>query len=72
MLELTSLAAPPYTLTKTDDGPLWGPFFFWFQRGLGEETVLQRLQKQSKLVSESHLSLIDRPMPSEGRFQNSV
>ena len=57
---------------KTDSGPFWSPFFFWFQRGLGEVTALQRLPKQSKLVSEPHLSLIDRPMPSEGRFPNSV
>ena len=35
-------------------------------------TALQRLSKRSKSVSELHLSLIDRPWPSEGRFQNSV
>ena len=35
-------------------------------------TALQRLSKRSKSVSEPHLSLIDRPRPPEGRFQNSV
>ena len=64
--------APPPILAKTDDGPSWGPFFFLFQRGLGVATALRRLPKRSKSVSEPHLSLIDRPRPSEGRFQNSV
>ena len=35
-------------------------------------TALRRLSKRSKSVSEPHLSLIDRPRFSEGRFQNSV
>jgi hypothetical protein len=35
-------------------------------------TALQRLPKQSKLVSEPHLSLIDRPGPPEGRCKNIV
>ena len=35
-------------------------------------TALRRLPKRSKSVSEPHLSLIDRPRPPEGRFQNSV
>ena len=34
-------------------------------------TALQRLPKRSKSVSKQHLSLIDRPRPPEGRFQNS-
>ena len=34
--------------------------------------ALWRLPEQSKSVSEPHLSLIDRPRPPEGRFQNSV
>ena len=37
------LLAPPLTLAETDDGPLWGPFFFWFQRGLAVATALRRL-----------------------------
>ena len=53
-------------------GPLEALFFFWFQRGLGEATALGRLLKRPKSVSERHLSLIDRPRLSEGRFQNSV
>ena len=63
---------PPPTLAETEDGPSRGPFFFWFQRGLVIVTALWRLPKQSKSVSEPHLSLIDRPRPPEGRFQNSV
>ena len=63
---------PPLALAETDDGPSRGPFFFWFQKGLVMVTALQRLSKRSKSVSEPHLSLIDRPAPSEGRFQNSV
>ena len=63
---------PPPTLAETDDGPLWAPFFFWFQRGLAVATALRRLAKYPKSVSERHLSLIDRPRLSEGRFQNSV
>ena len=35
-------------------------------------TALRRLPKRSKSVSKQHLSLIDRPRPPEGRFQNSV
>ena len=35
-------------------------------------TALRRLSKRSKSVSELHLSLIDRPRSSEGRFQNNV
>ena len=64
--------APPPILAETDDGPLLGPFFFWFKRGLDAETALQRLPKRSQPVSERRLSLIDRPRPSEGRFKNSV
>ena len=48
------------------------PLFFWFQRGLVSVTALRRLPKLPKLVSKSRLSLIDRPRPSEGRFQNNV
>ena len=62
--------APPPTLAKTHDGPSRGPFLFWFQRGLVAATALRRLPKRSKSVSEPHLSLIDRPRSSEGRFQN--
>ena len=61
--------APPLTLAKTDDGPLWGPFFFWFQRGLAFATALRRLAKYPKSVSEPALSLTDRLWPSEGRIQ---
>ena len=60
---------PPLTLTETDDGPLWGPFFFLFQRGLAVATALRRLVKYPKSVSEPALSLTDRPRPSEGRIQ---
>ena len=49
-----------------------GPFFFLIQRGLVMVTALRRLPKRSKSVSEPHLSLIDRPRPPEGRFQNGV
>ena len=35
-------------------------------------TALRRLSKPPKSVSEQHLSLIDRPRPPEGRFQNTV
>ena len=35
-------------------------------------TAFWRLSKRSKSVSKQHLSLIDRPRPPEGRFQNSV
>ena len=63
---------PPPKLAETEDGPLLGPFFFWFQRGLVSVTALRRLPKLPKLVSKSRLSLIDRPQPSEGRFQNVV
>jgi hypothetical protein len=35
-------------------------------------TALRRLPKRSKSVSKQHLSLIDRPRPPEGRFQNSI
>ena len=59
-------SCPPLTLAKTDDGPLWGPFFFWFQRGLAVATALRRLAKYPKSVSEPALSLTDRPWPSEG------
>ena len=62
-------SCPPLTLAKTDDGPLWGPFFFWFQRGLAVATALRRLAKYPKSVSEPALSLTDRPWPSEGRIQ---
>ena len=60
--------APPLTLAKTDDGPLWGPFFFLFQRGLALATALRRLVKYPKSVSEPALSITDRPWPSEGRI----
>ena len=60
---------PPLTLAETDCGPLWGPFFFWFQRGLAVETALRRLAKYPKPVSEPALPLTDRPWPSEGRIQ---
>jgi hypothetical protein len=43
---------------------------FWFQGDLVAATALQRLPKRSKLVSEPHLSLIDRPMRPERRFKN--
>ena len=39
---------PPLTLAETDDGPLWGPFFFLFQRGLAVATALRRLAKYPK------------------------
>jgi hypothetical protein len=45
-----------------------GSFFFVVQRGLAKATALQRLPKRPKSVSEPHLSLIDRPLPSEGRI----
>jgi hypothetical protein len=64
--------APPLALAETEDGPSRGPFFFWFQRGLGAATALRRLPKRAKSVSEPHLSLIDRPRPPEGRFKNSI
>jgi hypothetical protein len=48
-----------------------GPFLFWLQMRLGAATALRRLPKQSELVSEPLLSLIDRPRRSEGRFKNS-
>ena len=60
---------PPLTLAETDNGPLWSPFFFWFQWGLAVTTALLRLAKLPKSVSESALSLTDRPWPSEGRIQ---
>ena len=60
---------PPLTLAKTDDGPLWGPFFFLFQRGLAVATALRRLAKYPKSLSEPALSLTDRPWPSEGRIK---
>ena len=62
---------PPLTLAETDGGPLRGPFLFWFQRGLVIATAFRRQQERSKSVSEPHLSLIDRPRPSEGRFKKS-
>ena len=61
---------PPPTLAETADGPLRGPFLFWFQRGLAVVTALQRLQNHARLVSEPDLSLTDLPGPSEGRFKN--
>ena len=63
---------PPPKLTEIDGGPSRGPFFFLFQRGLGAGAALRRLPKRAKLVSERHLSPIDRPRFSEGRFRNSV
>ena len=60
---------PPLTLAETDNGPLWSPFFFWFQWGLAVATALLRLAKLPKSVSESALSLTDRPWPSEERIQ---
>ena len=63
---------PPPKLAETEDGPSRGPFFFWFQKGLVMATALWRLSKRSKSVSKQHLSLIDRPRPPEGRFQNTV
>ena len=62
-------SCPPLSLVETDDGALWGPFFFWFQRGLAVATALRRLAKYPKSVSEPALSLTDRPWPSEGRIQ---
>ena len=62
-------SAPPLTLAETDNGPLWSPFFFWFQWGLAVATALLRLAKLPKSVSESALSLTDRPWPSEERIQ---
>jgi len=62
---------PPLTLAETDDGPLWGPFLFLFQRGLAIATALQRLAKCAKLVSEPALSLTDRPRSSGGRIQKN-
>jgi hypothetical protein len=56
--------APPPTLAETADGPLRGPFLFWFQRGLAVVTALQRLQNHARLVSEPYLSLTGRPRPS--------
>jgi hypothetical protein len=44
---------------------------FWFQRGLVIATAFRRQQERSKSVSEPHLSLNDRPRPSEGRFKKS-
>ena len=35
-------------------------------------TALGRQPRLPKSVSKQHLSLIDRPRPPEGRFQNSV
>ena len=40
--------------------------------GLVMVSALRRLPKRSKSVSKQHLSLIDRPRPPEGRFQNTV
>ena len=60
---------PPLTLAETDDGPLRGPFFFLFQRGLAVATALRRLEKYPKSVSEPALSLTERPRCSEGRIQ---
>ena len=68
MRVLNRLLAPPLTLAETDDGPLRGPFFFLFQRGLAVATALRRLAKYPKSVSEPALSLTDRPWPSEGRI----
>ena len=59
---------PPLTLAETDDGPLWGPFFFLFQRCLAVATALRRLAEYPKSVSEPALSLTDRPRCSEGRI----
>lgn len=47
-------------LPKLMMGP-HGALFFRFQRGLVAANALGRLPKRSKLVSEPHLSLIDRP-----------
>ena len=60
---------PPISHTEHDDGTILGPFFFAFQRGLSKATALQRLPKRPQSVSEPRLSLIDRPLPSEGRIQ---
>ena len=60
---------PPLANCELEVRSLAGPFFFWFQRGLVVATALQRLPKQSKSVSEPHLSLIDRPHSVEGRFK---
>ena len=57
-------STPPPTLAETADGPLRGPFLFWFQRGLAVVTALQRLQNHARLVSEPYLSLTGRPRPS--------
>jgi acyl-CoA synthetase (AMP-forming)/AMP-acid ligase II len=70
--EAPETAVPPPSLAETNDGPSWVPFFFWLQRGLGAATALRRLPKRSELVSEPHLSLVDRPRPSERRFKKSV
>ena len=61
--------SPPISVTEHDDGPFLGCFFSQFQRGLAKATALQRLPKRPKSVSEPHLSLIDRPLPSEGRLK---
>jgi hypothetical protein len=63
---------PPLSLAETDDGPLWAPFFFWFQRGLALATALRRLAKYPKSVSEPALSITDRPWPSEGRIKKYI
>ena len=60
---------PPISHTEHDNGTFLGPFFFAFQRGLAKATALQRLPKRPQSVSEPRLSLIDRPLPSEGRIQ---
>ena len=72
MIGLVSLTAPPLAHRKPEMRSLMGPFFFLIQRGLVMVTALWRLPKRPKSVSERHLSLIDRPRLSEGRFQNSV
>ena len=63
--------APPQTIRESEMRSVRGLFYF-FHRGLVNATALRRLSKWSKSVSEPHLSLIDRPKCSEGRFQNSV
>ena len=50
---------------------LSGPFLFWFQRGLALAAALQRLTKDSKSVSERHLSLTERTTAPESRLKKT-
>ena len=63
---------PPLTLAKTDDGPLWGPFFFLFQRGLARPSDFRRLVVRPKSFSERPAALSTRLSTKSRRIQKQA